>query len=163
MKTHLRTIRSQAAKEVTRFGQELGIDLQLDDQGSCYLEHRNGMRMAIMLTGDSQVVTAVALLSSLELTEAQIGEILTEFNWFGSRIRGATLSWNPQGHSFLLWYSRDANSIKTDDLGLLLARLLDTAQAIKPELESRIAEADIAAAGASEAEQAPFNWIEQRA
>ena len=152
-----------AAQEVTRFGREMGIDLELDETGNCYFEHRNGLRMAIMLTGDDQIVTAVALLSEARLTEGQIGEILTEFNWLGARIRGATLSWNPEARNFLLWYSRDANVIKTDDLGKLLTKLLSTADMIKPELEARIAGVGTGTEKKPNGGDAPVDWIAQRA
>ncbi|MEM8985345.1 MAG: CesT family type III secretion system chaperone [Pseudomonadota bacterium] len=152
-----------AAQEVTRFGRELGIDLELDETGNCYFEHRNGLRMAIMLTGDDQIVTAVALLSETRLTETQIGEVLTEFNWLGTRVRGATLSWNPEARNFLLWYSRDANAIKTDDLGKLLTQLLSTADMIKPQLETRISGSVNGRMQESESEDTPVDWIAQRA
>lgn len=157
------SITVNASQEVTRFGRELGVDLQLDETGNCYLEHRNGLRMAIMLTGDDQIVTAVALFSDVRLTEAQIGEILTEFNWLGTRIHGATLSWNPEARNFLLWYSRDANVIKTDDLGRLLTRLLSAANMIRPEIEARIAGSGKGALEKSADVQAPVNWMAQRA
>lgn len=163
MNTIPQTISVHAAQEVTRFGRELGIDLELDETGNCYFEHRNGLRMAIMLTGDDQIVTAVALLSEARLTEAQVGEILTEFNWLGARIRGATLSWNPEARNFLLWYSRDANVIKTDDLGRLLTQLLSTADMIKPDLEARIAGIGTGTEKKPNGGDAPVDWIAQRA
>jgi hypothetical protein len=156
-------IRAHAAQEVTRFGRDLGIDLALDETGNCYFEHRNGLRMAILLTGDSQIVTAVALLSDVELKEEQVGEILTDFNWLGTRIKGATLSWNPRSRNFLLWYSRDANVIRTDDLGQLLTRLLSVADALRPELEARITNSDTTASNVPVTQNAPVNWIAQRA
>ena len=151
------------SQEVTRFGRELGIDLQLDETGNCYLEHRNGLRMAIMLTGDDQIVTAVALFSDVRITETQVGEILTEFNWLGTRIRGATLTWNPEARNFLLWYSRDANVIKTEDLGRLLTRLLSTANMIRPEIEARISGAGKETLEKPEDTHAPVNWMARRA
>lgn len=163
MSTIPQNISVHAAQEVTRFGREVGIDLELDETGNCYFEHRNGLRMAIMLTGDDQIVTAVALLSEARITEAQIGEILTEFNWLGTRVQGATLSWNPEAQNFLLWYSRDANAVKTDDLGKLLTRLLTTADMIKPELEARIADQPAAPEKKSSNGETPVDWIAQRA
>ena len=153
----------QAAQEVTRFGRELGIDLELDETGNCYFEHRNGLRMAIMLTGDDQIVTAVALLSDVHVTDSQIGEILTEFNWLGTRVRGATLSWNPEAQNFLLWYSRDANVVKTDDLGKLLTQLLSAANMIKPELEARLSGSKNSVDKPSSDAETPVNWMAQRA
>ncbi|MEM9617997.1 MAG: CesT family type III secretion system chaperone [Pseudomonadota bacterium] len=163
MNTISQNISVHAAQEVTRFGRELGVDLKLDETGNCYFEHLNGLRMAIMLTGDDQIVTAVALVSEARLTEAQVGEILTEFNWLGARTRGATLSWNPEARNFLLWYSRDANAIKTDDLTKLLTQLLSTADVIKTQLENRIDGSTNATPQKSADEEAPLDWMAQRA
>ena len=155
------SISVHAAEEVTRFGREVGIDLQLDETGNCYFEHQNGLRMAIMLTGDDQIVTAAALFSEVNINENQIADILTEFNWLGTRARGATLSWNPQAKNFLLWYSRDANVIRTDELSELLTRLLSTAHMLEPELAARIFGADTKKDG--EEKPQPPGWIAQRA
>ena len=156
------SVNVSAAQEVTRFGRELGIDLQLDETGNCYFEHRNGLRMAIMLTGDDQIVTAVALFSEVNISEPQIANILTEFNWLGVRAHGASLSWNPQAKNFLLWFSRDANIIKTNDLSELLTRLLSAANTLKPELEARIFDIDESKTDTDESATPP-DWLKQRA
>ena len=157
------SITTHAAQEVTQFGREVGIDLQLDETGNCYFEHRDGLRMAIMLTGDDQIVTAAALFSEVNISQEQVCNILTEFNWLGTRVNGATLSWNPEAHNFLLWYSRDANAIKMDDLSNLLTRLIKAAHMIKPDLEARISEPDQNGTSKAVDSQKPVDWIAQRA
>ena len=163
MRTPPDEIKTHAAEQVTRFGRDVGIDLQLDETGNCYFEHRNGIRMAIMLTGDSQLVTAVALLSEVNIDEEHVGKILTDFNWLGTRVQGATLSWNPRSRNFLLWYSRDANEIKLEDLGELLTRLMTISEGLKPELESRIADSQAMPSTGHEGQRNAVNWMEKRA
>ena len=121
-----------------QLGQSLDIDLALDQEGGCYFEHQEGWRMAILYPGGDQIVTAVSVLSGVEVAEDQLGPVLVEFNWLGARSRGAALSWNPLTRSFLLWHSRDAESTTAESLNQLLLRLVEVGMQLRPELQDRI-------------------------
>ena len=121
-----------------QLGQSLEIDLALDQDGGCYFEHQEGWRMAILYPGGDQIVTAISVLSDVEVPDDRLGPVLVEFNWLGASSRGAALSWNPLTRSFLLWHSRDAESATAESLNKLLLRLVEAGMQVRPALQDRI-------------------------
>lgn len=136
-------IRACASEAVEQFGRNRGIDLALDESGCCYLEYDNRTDMAIILTGSSQIVTAISLITAPGLGDDRIGRILTGFNWLGQKLSGATMSWNPDAGNFVLWYSRDAEKTGADDLQTMFNRLIPVSEKIKPALAAQLAAPDI--------------------
>ncbi|MCG8691746.1 MAG: type III secretion system chaperone [Minwuiales bacterium] len=118
-------------------GNSLNIDLSLDDDGTCFFEHDDGWRMAIMLAGEDQIVAAISVLSNIQAPPPdRLAALLTEFNWLGGLTNGHPLSWNPNSRSFVLWRSLDAETVTAGELNETMLRLVGAATRLQPTLRA---------------------------
>ena len=133
-----RHVRSHVTEVLEVLGHGLGIDLTLDQDDSCFFEHKDGWHMAIVLPNDEQIVASVSVLSSVEAPDEHIWPVLVEYGWMGAQTDGAALSWNPESRSFVLWYARDAISITPEELNTLMLKLCRAVAAVRPALSDSI-------------------------
>ena len=138
MTSNVEDIRQHIDQVLGELGRGLDIDLALDRDNACYFEHNDGWRMAILYPGKEQVVAAVSVLSGVTASDEEVWPVLVELGWLGAETDGASLSWNPESRSFVLWYSRDALATTPEKLNALLLRLCRAVAVVRPALTDRL-------------------------
>ena len=137
MQTFREDLADHAMAVLVLLGNSLNIDLSLDDDGTCFFEHDDGWRMAIMLAGEDQIVAAISVLSNIQTPPPdRLAALLTEFNWLGGLTNGHPLSWNPNSRSFVLWRSLDAETVTAGELNETMLRLVGAATRLQPTLRA---------------------------
>ena len=137
MQTFREDLADHAMAVLVLLGNSLNIDLSLDDDGTCFFEHDDGWRMAIMLAGEDQIVAAISVLSNIQAPPPdRLAALLTEFNWLGGLTNGHPLSWNPNSRSFVLWRSLDAETVTAGELNETMLRLVGAATRLQPTLRA---------------------------
>lgn len=137
MQTFREDLADRAMGVLLLLGNSLDIDLSLDEGGSCFFEHDDGWRMAIMLAGEDQIVAAVSVLSNIQAPPPdRLAALLTEFNWMGGLTNGHPLSWNPNSRSFVLWRSLDAETVTAAGMNEVMLRLVEAATRLQPTLRA---------------------------
>ena len=127
-----------AGAALVELGDMLDLELDLNQHGGCYFDHTSGWRVAIMLAGEDQIVVAVSLMEGTAPEPALLAEVLTQYNWLGGDLGGATLTFNPTAGSFVIWRSMDVESATGGSLHKNLSRILSVAEHVEHRLQTAL-------------------------
>ena len=120
-------------------GDDLEVDLTLDEDNACYVEFRNDLSLSLSLLADSPagLVVAASVGQHKNLPPQDLADILAEFNWLGYLTKGATLTFNPEQGRFVLWNSQPLNGIESVSVRKQIERLINSAIDIRDLLNER--------------------------
>lgn len=130
---------AQALKEL---GQKNGLNLALDDNGTCSLELADGRPLVLQERVNLNELDFVALLGEVpDAAHANVFRELLAANFYWEKTLGATLSWNADLEQVVLIYPLPLADATAETLDSIFKRFLELQAAWKERLEGLVAEA----------------------
>ena len=130
---------AQALKEL---GQKNGLNLALDDNGTCSLELADGRPLVLQERANLNELDFVALLGEVpDAAHADVFRELLAANFYWEKTLGATLSWNADLEQVVLIYPLPLADATAETLDSIFKRFLELQAAWKERLEGLVAEA----------------------
>lgn len=130
---------AQALKEL---GQKNGLNLALDDNGTCSLELADGRPLVLQERVNLNELDFVALLGEVpDAAHADVFRELLAANFYWEKTLGATLSWNADLEQVVLIYPLPLADATAETLDSIFKRFLELQAAWKERLEGLVAEA----------------------
>ena len=132
---------AQALKEL---GQKNGLNLALDDNGTCSLELADGRPLVLQERVNLNELDFVALLGEVpDAAHADVFRELLTANFYWEKTLGATLSWNADLEQVVLIYPLPLADATAETLDSIFKRFLELQAAWKERLEGLVAEASL--------------------
>jgi len=122
----------QALQELSAF---LGATLELEEDGTCYIEWENRVPLAIELAEEGEVVVAMSIAYQGEWNES-FAQFICGYGWMGKRTLGAVLAADWESRQIVLAYRLTAGSVTGPLLRAALDRVLRVGLHLQEVLEN---------------------------
>ncbi len=128
---------------IEELGARTGLEMSLDENGSCTLELADGRVVVLQLRENLDELDLVALLGEVpDDLRADVFTRLLAANYYWRETLGATLSWNPEMEQVVLAYPFPLANATIDTLDSIFKRFLELQAAWKDRLAEFLSEGD---------------------
>ena len=130
------------AQKLKKLGEKNGLNLALDDNGTCSLELADGRPLVLQERVNLNELDFVALLGEVpDAAHANVFRELLAANFYWEKTLGATLSWNADLEQVVLIYPLPLADATDETLESIFKRFLELQAAWKERLDGLVAEA----------------------
>ena len=130
------------AQTLKDFGEKIGFEIALDDNGTCTLELEDGRPILLQERANLDELDFVAILGDVpDAVRAEVFTDLLAANFYWKETLGATLSWNVDLQQVVLIYPLPLANATPSTIETIFSKFLELQAAWKDRLADMVADA----------------------